>query len=181
MPAPARSAVGQPCRVLTNRQGSGPDEARLRIALDDRIHEGQRPERPRTHRRLDGSGRPGVEVFPWDGSTGHESATTRSGTAGVRASVRWNVIALAGSGRSTSAVRKAVRRAVQILDRSWSEVRLGGWRAGVRPGVLKRLVQTVRLERGERALRRCRNSETEIENLRRGRTRPTEMAGAARP
>jgi hypothetical protein len=126
-----------------------------------------------------GAGAPSGSGFSLDGVTGgHENAPAArtGGVAGVGSLEA--LIALQEVGDPTERRRKAVRRASQILD-VLDEVKLGVLEGGVPPGVLNRLVNTVRLERGEAVDPRLQELLNEIETRAVVELAKLEMAAAA--
>lgn len=126
-----------------------------------------------------GAGGPSGSGFSLDGVTGGSgnAPVARTGVvAGVNSLEA--LIALQEVGDPTERRRKAVRRAGQILD-VLDEVKLGVLEGGVPPGVLNRLVQTVRLERGEAGDPRLQDLLNEIETRAVVELAKLEMAGAA--
>jgi hypothetical protein len=110
-----------------------------------------------------GAASPAAEGFSLAGATGASDAAPAARMAAVGALDSLDaLIALQEVGGPLERRRKAIRRAGRILD-VLDEVTLGLLDGGVSPAVLDRLVQAVRLERGDADHPRLRELLNEIE------------------
>jgi hypothetical protein len=110
-----------------------------------------------------GGAAPSAGGFSLDGFGGASETAPAARTSGVAGVGSLDaLIALQEVGGPLERRRKAVRRAGQILD-VLDELKLGVLDGGVPPATLDRLVQAVRLERGEADEPRLRELLDEIE------------------
>ena len=110
-----------------------------------------------------GAGSPAASGFSLGGADGaSRSAPTAPADAVASLGSLDALIALQEVGGPLERRRKAVRRAGRILD-VLDEVKLGLLEGGVAPAALDRLVQAVRMERGEADEPRLRDLLNEIE------------------
>ena len=126
-----------------------------------------------------GGGSSTASGFSLDGVGGASDMAPAARTGGVASLGGLDaLIALQEVGGPLERRRKAVRRAGTILD-VLDEVKLGLLDGGIPPSALDRLVQAVRLERGEADEPRLRELLDEIETRAAVELAKLEVAGAA--